>query len=93
MRIGRGTDPRTPRPRGLYVLMIRGAARSMGAGAGTMSVGPDEREQTFEQILTEIDGVNATGGVIVISATKRPEILDPALLRERGGRVFAEALG
>ena len=51
----------------------RGAAASLG--------GNDEREQTLNQILTEMDGFTGTEGVIVLAATNRPEILDPALLR------------
>src|SRR4029453_1683958 len=47
-----------------------------------MSVGGhDEREQTLNQILTEMDGFTGTENVIVLGATNRPEILDPALLR------------
>jgi cell division protease FtsH len=51
----------------------RGAAMSFG--------GHDEREQTLNQILTEMDGFTGTEGVIVLAATNRPEILDPALMR------------
>jgi cell division protease FtsH len=52
------------------------------ARGGAMSIGGhDEREQTLNQILTEMDGFTGTEGVIVVAATKRPEILDPALLR------------
>jgi ATP-dependent Zn protease len=43
--------------------------------------GHDEREQTLNQILTEMDGFTGNEGVIVLAATNRPEILDPALLR------------
>src|SRR5204862_2594437 len=43
--------------------------------------GNDEREQTLNQILTEMDGFDPTIGVIVLAATNRPEVLDPALLR------------
>ncbi len=51
----------------------RGGATSMG--------GHDEREQTLNQVLTEMDGFDGTEGVVVLGATNRPEILDPALLR------------
>jgi cell division protease FtsH len=51
----------------------RGGARAIG--------GHDEREQTLNQILTEMDGFSGSEGVIVLAATNRPEVLDPALLR------------
>ncbi|MEO3800240.1 ATP-dependent zinc metalloprotease FtsH [Nonomuraea sp. B1E8] len=54
-----------------------GRARGGAGGVG----GHDEREQTLNQILTEMDGFSGAEGVIVIGATNRPEILDPALLR------------
>jgi cell division protease FtsH len=54
-----------------------GRARGGAASVG----GHDEREQTLNQILTEMDGFTGTEGVIVLGATNRPEILDPALLR------------
>ena len=54
-----------------------GRARGSGGGLG----GSDEREQTLNQILTEMDGFSGSEGVIVIASTNRPEILDSALLR------------
>ena len=57
-----------------------GRARG-GKGPSFGSAGSDEREQTLNQILTEMDGFTGTEGVIVLAATNRPEILDPALLR------------
>jgi cell division protease FtsH len=50
-------------------------------GAGVSLGGHDEREQTLNQILTEMDGFTGNEGVVVLAATNRPEILDPALLR------------
>ncbi len=50
-------------------------------GAGVYLGGHDEREQTLNQILTEMDGFSGNEGVVVVAATNRPEILDPALLR------------
>jgi cell division protease FtsH len=54
-----------------------GKARGVGGSIG----GNDEREQTLNQLLTELDGFDTTSGLIVIGATNRPEILDPALMR------------
>ncbi len=50
-------------------------------GAGPMSGGHDEKEQTLNQLLAEMDGFDASTGVVILAATNRPEILDPALLR------------
>ncbi len=54
-----------------------GKRRDSGRGMG----GNDEREQTLNQLLTEMDGFDATKGVVILAATNRPETLDPALLR------------
>ncbi len=51
------------------------------AGVGPMMGSNDEREQTLNQLLTEMDGFEANAGVILLAATNRPEVLDPALLR------------
>lgn len=50
-------------------------------GAGPMSGGHDEKEQTLDQLLSEMDGFDASVGVVILAATNRPEVLDPALLR------------
>ncbi len=50
-------------------------------GAGPFAGGHDEKEQTLNQLLTELDGFDSSSGIVLIAATNRPEILDPALLR------------
>src|SRR3984885_360040 len=62
----------------VFVDEIDAVGRHRGAGLGG---GHDEREQTLNQLLVELDGFDTKGGVIVIAATNRPDILDPALLR------------
>jgi len=62
----------------VFVDEIDAVGRHRGAGMGG---GHDEREQTLNQLLVEMDGFDVTGGVILIAATNRPDILDPALLR------------
>jgi len=62
----------------IFVDEIDSIGRKRGAGLGG---GHDEREQTLNQMLAEMDGFEATEGIVVLAATNRPDILDPALLR------------
>ena len=62
----------------IFIDEIDAVGRQRGAGVGG---GNDEREQTLNQLLVEMDGFEVTAGVIVIAATNRPDVLDPALLR------------
>ncbi|MDH7479744.1 MAG: ATP-dependent zinc metalloprotease FtsH [Syntrophomonadaceae bacterium] len=62
----------------VFIDEIDAVGRQRGAGLGG---GHDEREQTLNQLLVEMDGFSANEGIIVIAATNRPDILDPALLR------------
>jgi cell division protease FtsH len=69
---------KTEAPAIIFVDEIDAVGRHRGTGLGG---GHDEREQTLNQLLVEMDGFDATSGVILIAATNRPDILDPALLR------------
>jgi len=62
----------------IFIDEIDAVGRHRGAGYGG---GNDEREQTLNQMLVEMDGFDATEGVIILAATNRPDVLDPALLR------------
>ncbi|MDD7804110.1 MAG: ATP-dependent zinc metalloprotease FtsH [Endozoicomonas sp. (ex Botrylloides leachii)] len=62
----------------IFIDEIDAVGRHRGAGMGG---GHDEREQTLNQLLVEMDGFDGNNGIIVISATNRPDVLDPALLR------------
>jgi cell division protease FtsH len=65
----------------VFIDELDAIGRSRTSGIAGFSGGNDEREQTLNQILTEMDGFDSSTGVIVIAATNRPEILDSALLR------------
>jgi cell division protease FtsH len=72
----------------IFIDEIDAVGRHRGAGLGG---GHDEREQTLNQLLVEMDGFESNEGVILVAATNRPDVLDPALLRPavstaRGGR-------
>ena len=62
----------------IFIDEIDAVGRQRGAGLGG---GHDEREQTLNQLLVELDGMSDNSGIIVIAATNRPDVLDPALLR------------
>ena len=62
----------------IFIDEIDAVGRQRGTGLGG---GHDEREQTLNQLLTEMDGFGANEGIIIIAATNRPDVLDPALLR------------
>ena len=62
----------------IFIDEIDAVGRSRGAGIGG---GNDEREQTLNQLLVEMDGFESNEGIIIIAATNRPDVLDPALLR------------
>jgi cell division protease FtsH len=63
----------------VFIDELDAAGRRRGVGGGTG--GADEREQTLNQLLVEMDGFSASSGIVVIAATNRPDIIDPALLR------------
>jgi cell division protease FtsH len=71
-------EAKKSQPSIIFIDEIDAVGRHRGAGMGG---GHDEREQTLNQMLVEMDGFGANEGVIVIAATNRPDILDPALLR------------
>jgi len=71
-------DGRKNAPCIIFIDEIDAVGRTRGAGLGG---GNDEREQTLNQLLVEMDGFDTDKGVIVIAATNRPDVLDPALLR------------
>jgi cell division protease FtsH len=72
------TQARTYAPCIVFVDEIDAVGRHRGAGVGG---GNDEREQTLNQLLVEMDGFDPHTGIIIVAATNRPDILDPALLR------------
>ncbi len=70
---------RAAAPALVFIDELDAAGRRRAAGGG--SGGSDEREQTLNQLLVEMDGFEVSGGIVVMAATNRPDILDPALLR------------
>jgi cell division protease FtsH len=76
----------------IFIDELDAIGRARGGGAGSLG-GHDEREQTLNQILTEMDGFDPSVGVIVLGATNRPDVLDHALLRPGrfDRRVFVQA--
>ena len=75
------TQAKEAAPAIIFIDELDAIGRSRAGAIGGFGGGHDEREQTLNQILTEMDGFDPSVGVIVISATNRPEVLDPALLR------------
>ncbi len=74
-------NAKTNAPAIIFIDELDAIGRSRTSGIAGFSGGNDEREQTLNQILTEMDGFDSSTGVIVIAATNRPDVLDQALLR------------
>src|SRR5215204_1825993 len=75
------TQAKAAAPAIVFIDELDAIGRSRTSGVAGFSGGNDEREQTLNQILTEMDGFDASTGVIVVGATNRPDVLDQALLR------------
>ena len=75
------TQAKEAAPAIIFIDELDAIGRSRTSGVAGFSGGNDEREQTLNQILTEMDGFGSSTGVIVIAATNRPDVLDQALLR------------
>jgi cell division protease FtsH len=75
------TQAKEAQPSIIFIDELDAIGRSRTSGVAGFSGGNDEREQTLNQILTEMDGFDSSTGVIVIGATNRPDVLDQALLR------------
>src|SRR5207253_549698 len=75
------TKAKEAAPAIIFIDELDAIGRSRTSGVAGFSGGNDEREQTLNQILTEMDGFDSSTGVIVIAATNRPDVLDQALLR------------
>lgn len=71
-------EARKNSPAIIFIDELDAVGRSRGAGMGG---GNDEREQTLNQLLVEMDGITENGGILIMAATNRPDVLDPALLR------------
>jgi cell division protease FtsH len=75
------TQAKAAAPAIVFIDELDAIGRSRTSGVAGFSGGNDEREQTLNQILTEMDGFDSSTSVIVVGATNRPDVLDPALLR------------
>ena len=78
------TQAKEAAPAIVFIDELDAIGRSRTSGIAGFSGGNDEREQTLNQILTEMDGFDSSTGVIVLAATNRPDVLDAALLRPAG---------